>query len=150
MAVQPGSSRNWISPVNYYAGQYKLRVEVLEMQPVSSPVEIQFGWWNYYPDDEYHNLASKPLFFTGPGVYEQTGNVKDIPCYFHGFVNGVEIDGSCKYDTDWTWDWTNAFAAYYDAAHPEGMFYTVINPLDNRTLGADGFPYKVRTTPCYL
>jgi hypothetical protein len=145
MAVQPGSPHNWVSPINYSAGQYKLRVEVLEMQSVSSPVQIQFGWWNYYPDAEYHHLASKGLVFSSPGVYEQIGNVKDIPCYFKGYVNGVLIDDNCKLDTDWQWNWTNAFADYTSAAFPEGMFYTLINPRTN-PVGADGFPYKVRTT----
>jgi hypothetical protein len=145
MAVQPDAPHNWVSPVNYRDGQYKLRVEVLEMEPVSSGVMIQFGWWNYYPDPETHHLASKGLVFSSPGVYEQIGNVKDIPCYFKGYVNGVLIDDNCKYDTGWQWDWTNAFADYYDSAHPEGMFYTLLNPLNNPA-SADGFPYKVHTT----
>jgi len=138
MAVQPGLPHNWVTPINYSAGQYLLRVEVIEMQPVSLPVSISFGWWNYYPDPESHHLASKPLPFSKPGVYEQIGNIKDIKCYYKDLT--VMQDKQC-----FTWNWTNAFAEYYSPVWPEGDFYTVIMPGNNPT-GKEGFPIKVRTT----
>jgi hypothetical protein len=141
MYMEPGIPTNWVSPVNYAAnGKYRFRVEVLEMDPVSSDVQIQFGWRKYIVDPLNHHFASPPIRFSRPGVYEITGYVRDLKCYIAGkTASGVYLDGLCSLEPGWTgWDWTNAFA--------NPTFYTLVNPLNNVIKDGDGFFARLRTT----
>jgi hypothetical protein len=50
------SPTDWTSPDNYYAGQFRLRFEVLE-QPTDEPFEVQFGIWQDLNKGEAYPLT---------------------------------------------------------------------------------------------
>ncbi len=153
MPLQSGAPKNWISPVNYADGKYKFRVEVLEIESGISEVWMRFGWRQWITDPLNHHLASPPVKFSKPGIYEITGNVKDLGCYISGKTpDGVFLDGLCSLEPGWTgWDWTKAFA--------DNRFYTLIDPcpassapddtcptLENAINDHDGFFANVHVT----
>jgi predicted Fe-Mo cluster-binding NifX family protein len=73
---------NWVDPVDYAAGVYDLRIDVLEMQPTSKPVAFEFVFFNYPAPEDPERLHRCSFghycYFSNPGVYEHLAMVKDM------------------------------------------------------------------------
>lgn len=129
LPVKGGAPKNWVTPVNFADGTLRYRIEVLEMQPVESPVSMHMGWENIFDDPEIRHTAGAPIKFSKPGVYETTVPVKSLKIFYG---KGPKKDQRC-----FDWDWRSAWT--------ENKIYTFIQPHKN-PLGKDGFPYKVHAT----
>jgi hypothetical protein len=125
----PGSPKNWLKPVNFADGTLRFRVEVLEMQPVETPVSVHLGWENIPDDPEVRHTAGAPILFSKPGVYETSVPIRKIRSWY---------GKGPKRDTEnFAWDWRHAWT--------EKKFYMFIQPRKNPK-GQDGFPFKVHAT----
>ena len=126
---------NWLSAASPFfdRGLYQFHVEVRRMERAwSSPMHVQFGWWNIANDPLIRHIASPPLLLTNlqppapghPWVYEQVGTVRSLDRK-HMYYGAGPKKGKLAFD----WDWRQAFA--------RNSAYTLLNPRDNK-LDADG------------
>ncbi len=133
--THPTMPTNWLSPASPFfdRGLYQFHVEVRRMERAwSSPMHVQFGWWNMAKDPLIRHIASPPLLLTKleppapgqPWVYEQVGTVRSLDRKNMYYGAGPK-QGKLVFD----WDWRQAFA--------RNTAYTLINPRDNK-LDADG------------
>jgi hypothetical protein len=98
--VNPAFPHNWLFPVNYSAGKFTLRVELIKENSVSArPIYYSVGWLNA---DGSRFTRVTVLMDNGPGVYEWTDFVKNS----ENVVNGIS-NGSIGNNWSWTSAWQN-------------------------------------------
>ncbi|MCU0654495.1 MAG: hypothetical protein MUF64_04150 [Polyangiaceae bacterium] len=102
----PEVPKDWTRPIPYADGSFTLRVEVLALSnPAAQPIFYTVGWKRPIetedPEDaEYIRMAVK--IDRGVGVYEQSGEIKNLSRVINGKDAGPVGEG---------WDWTNAWGS---------------------------------------
>ena len=114
--------KNWLEPINFAAGAYHLRLDVLDMQPTPQPVAFEFVFFNYPEEEDPERLhrcsLSHYCFFTSPGAYQHLAMIEDM-----------EITTETSDIREWNWHraWDSPFI--------------LIKPY-----GQDPFPIEVELT----
>ncbi len=67
-------SDDWLSPNNYFDGEFRMRFEVLE-QPTNEPFKVQFGIWQdkYLGHDHLEQVSSEARDIQGDRIQWQPG-----------------------------------------------------------------------------
>lgn len=101
--VPPETPTNWLYPVNYRDGSWRLTVEVTAMRdPTAVPLFYTVTWSARVPGTRGFLRVSVNVD-RGPGVYEATASTRDIEWSPDG--------GCCQTIDDKYWPWENAWSS---------------------------------------